>query len=879
MRAQPPSRRAIISWLLIVFLTTGLARSLAATNQDFVGTIDFEQASTAGQITLQIQTSVPPVAEGWLFVTENGSGAVSSWTCPEGWAVSDSDTTKSSTHAPFVLCHKTMEDGDPGTNYVVYNNLTTGSNLYGVAFATTPGSTLDTVGETWNVSTTSPVDPGLIPSSAYDLLVSLIFTGGAATFATSPTPYPTPLQQNNGAYILSAQPGTIGTVGPWTAILSSALGVTGAAVTLALQPAVSGSPTPTPPPPAVTPTPQAGTPTPGSLQSITITAPTPQATTSTSIAYTLPASVAGNVGVLCMTTGQHMHSVSISGTNASLWTLLQSQTTASAGPEMACWSRNLNASDNGVTLTMAAGTASANYSASLVLAAGSGTDGTAGIDSSAMAYNSSSTSAPIPSSSLALTHANDYILAIVGGNLQVSSVASGLSAIVNNTGAQRQYLEYLTSPPDQPKAAGSFANWTDTLTSAAASTTFVVAFYPGPALYTAGYVDTSTIVNEGTSSYTSCSHFGGQTSPVAGNCYHAMVRGLTGENVDDMYVFWDVTPPVGGMTSTTPDMLIFNGSGGTALFGEGDSTDVANFAYTYTEGAETPSVQMRVIQIGWATNITCPSNNCPPDGLNNTNWTVGSGNGWMYASQATPTPVPGTNTIRYSAGRIAAIVNFLYSSTDSTYGHNSSITAPFCATAISNGTAQVMHDLGHYGGGYYFDFVSLLDNSPEGAMDIGCNSAGTIDSCSIAHDGYEVSGIYTIGPNGYPSKWDYDEPNCSATPSPTALGVWNQDSLSAPDFMYYYPQTAIADYQCPIYNEVPGLGAFYIPYLSPMGGAEVDHACGNQGDQHGATPVSNGSCIGERFFDTTDSGGNLVKDPTAWNLVVNDAATYCGANH
>jgi hypothetical protein len=213
MRSQPPYLGAFILSVLTVSLATGLAiRCLAATNQDFVGTIDFEQASTAGQITLQIQTSVPPVAEGWLFVTENGGGTVTSWICPAGWTVTDADTTKSSTHAPFVLCHKTMGDGDPGTNYVVYNNLTTGSILYGIAFATTPGSNLDTVGETWNASTTSPVDPGLTPSSPYVLLVSLIFTNGTATFATSPTPYPTPLQQNNGAYALSAQPGTTATV-------------------------------------------------------------------------------------------------------------------------------------------------------------------------------------------------------------------------------------------------------------------------------------------------------------------------------------------------------------------------------------------------------------------------------------------------------------------------------------------------------------------------------------------------------------------------------------------------------------------------------------------------------------------------------------------
>ena len=103
MRSQPPSPGAFIFSLLTILLATGLATpSLAASNQDFVGTIDFEQASTAGQITLQMQTSVPPVAEGWLFVIENGSGTVTSWTCPDGWAVAGSDTIRSSTHAPFV---------------------------------------------------------------------------------------------------------------------------------------------------------------------------------------------------------------------------------------------------------------------------------------------------------------------------------------------------------------------------------------------------------------------------------------------------------------------------------------------------------------------------------------------------------------------------------------------------------------------------------------------------------------------------------------------------------------------------------------------------------------------------------------------------------
>jgi hypothetical protein len=406
-----------------------------------------------------------------------------------------------------------------------------------------------------------------------------------------------------------------------------------------------------------------------------------------------------------------------------------------------------------------------------------------------------------------------------------------------------------------------------------------VAFYPGAQLYAAGYVDTTTIINEGTSPKTTCRQLGGQASPVAGNCFHAMVRGLTSESVDDMYVVWDVTPPDSGMTSTTPDKLIFNGAGGTALFGSGGSSGVANFVYTYTQGAETPSVQMRVIQVGWAQSITCSDGNCPGlGGTNNTSWTFNSGNGWMYASQAIP-PVSGTNSIRHSAGRVAAIINYLYTSTSTSYGHGSSLTAPFCATAISNGTAQVMQDLGHYGGSAYFDFISLLDASPEGAMDIGCNGAGTIDACSVAHDGYEVSGAYNIPINGYPSLWDYDEPNCSNSPTSAALSVWNLDSLSAPDFMYYYPQTAVANYQCPKYNEVPGQGAFYIPYLYPKTGAEVDHACGTGADQGGATPTPHGSCHGEDFVTTTNSAGTVINDSNGWPQVINDAATYCVANH
>jgi hypothetical protein len=42
----------------------------------------------------------------------------------------------------------------------------------------------------------------------------------------------------------------------------------------------------------------------------------------------------------------------------------------------------------------------------------------------------------------------------------------------------------------------------------------------------------------------------------------------------------------------------------------------------------------------------------------------------------------------------------------------------------------------------------------------------------------------------------------------------------------------------PIYNEVPGQGAFFIPYRNPRGAAEVDHAYGNEGDKGGLSSLN-----------------------------------------
>jgi len=153
----------------------------------------------------------------------------------------------------------------------------------------------------------------------------------------------------------------------------------------------------------------------------------------------------------------------------------------------------------------------------------------------------------------------------------------------------------------------------------------------------------------------------------------------------------------------------------------------------------------------------------------------GSVNGWLQG--------PAVDGPRSLSCLYATLVQWVYTNI-----HQSSTTAPYCATGESGGAAAISYSLLHYGLGAIYNMVELDSGPPFGRVDYGCLCSG---SSPVSPCGTRNKSCYGPGTTAQRLiETAYGNTDCAAhTVADTTL--WDHDSISSPDASYSYLHTDV----------------------------------------------------------------------------------------
>ena len=152
-----------------------------------------------------------------------------------------------------------------------------------------------------------------------------------------------------------------------------------------------------------------------------------------------------------------------------------------------------------------------------------------------------------------------------------------------------------------------------------------------------------------------------------------------------------------------------------------------------------------------------------------------SGNGWLEG--------PATDGPRSLSCLYSTLVEWIYTNI-----HQSSTTAPYCATGESGGAAAISYSLSHYGLGAIFNMVELDSGPPFGRLDYGClcNGQSPVSPCGTRNRSCFGAGstAQRLAITAYGN-------NDCATENASDATLWDHDSISSPDANYSYPHTDV----------------------------------------------------------------------------------------
>jgi hypothetical protein len=152
-----------------------------------------------------------------------------------------------------------------------------------------------------------------------------------------------------------------------------------------------------------------------------------------------------------------------------------------------------------------------------------------------------------------------------------------------------------------------------------------------------------------------------------------------------------------------------------------------------------------------------------------------SGNGWLQG--------PATDGPRSLACLYSTLVEWIYTNI-----HQSSTTAPYCATGESGGAAAISYSLSHYGLGAIYNMVEVDSGPPFGRIDYGCLCNGLAPNSPC---GTHNKSCYGAGSTAQRlTEAAYGTTDCAAGNSNDAT-LWDHDSISSPDANYNYTHTDV----------------------------------------------------------------------------------------
>jgi hypothetical protein len=158
-----------------------------------------------------------------------------------------------------------------------------------------------------------------------------------------------------------------------------------------------------------------------------------------------------------------------------------------------------------------------------------------------------------------------------------------------------------------------------------------------------------------------------------------------------------------------------------------------------------------------------------------TQFPITGGNGWLQG--------PAADGPRSLACLYSTLVEWIYTNV-----HQSSTTAPYCATGESGGAAAISYSLSHYGLGAIYNMVELDSGPPFGRVDYGClcNGLAPVSPCGTHNKSCYGSGTTAERLTDAA----YGNNDCALHTS-TDQTLWNHDSISSPDANYSYPNTDV----------------------------------------------------------------------------------------
>ena len=152
-----------------------------------------------------------------------------------------------------------------------------------------------------------------------------------------------------------------------------------------------------------------------------------------------------------------------------------------------------------------------------------------------------------------------------------------------------------------------------------------------------------------------------------------------------------------------------------------------------------------------------------------------SGNGWLEG--------PAADGPRSLACLYSTLVKWIYTNI-----HQSSTTAPYCATGESGGAAAISYSLSHYGLASIYNMVELDSGPPFSRIDYGCLCNGT---APVSPCGTRNKSCYGDGSTAQRlTESAYGNNDCFTQLS-TDETLWDHDSVSSPDANFSYPNTNV----------------------------------------------------------------------------------------